>query len=552
MKQIDLGGMSFIELRENDMYYVDKTLLIRDILMMNRFGVYLFARPRRFGKTTNLSMLDAFFNRSFDSRIWFDGLAITKYPECMEQMNKYPVIHLDLGGTKAETKKEYLEKMRNAMALCFEPHRYLLESDKLRAPVRKIFETLDDGSITEARLKTAVQWLSLALSNEFGVKPVILIDEYDAAVSDAFGTKSHEPMMKFLKDLMYSTVKGNPYRGMVYITGVMQIAKASIFSDLNNVSVFNIFSEMGDERFGFTESEVKKALKDYRHSNKFDEAKKWYDGYRFGNAEVYNPFSIMNYISSGCKAEPYWISSGSTNIISDLLWNVDSDNIDKVIGLVTGGSVETDLASELAYDEVMDKDEYLYSLMAMSGYLKAVPLENGKFKVSIPNEEVRLKVDKMVSSVGRVDTKYFKGFIQATIDGDAAEMEEYFQDVLLHGNYLNLKENAYEVIMMTLMHSLIGRYHVRTEHKGGFGRTDIVLEPKTKGEQYRVFELKVSKTARKLDKDAHEAIGQIHEEQYYFGMPGDVMLYGISFYGNQLKVLTETVHNDEKGRPLKK
>lgn len=551
MKQIDLSGLSFAELREKDKYYVDKSLLIKDILDTNDCGVYLFTRPRRFGKTTNLSMLDAFFNRSYDSKPWFDGLAISNCPECLEYMNKYPVIHLDLGTTKASTKKEFLDGVRNAMALCFEPHRYLLKSKKLRAPVRKIFETLDDDTITEARLRTAVQWLSLALFNEFGVKPVILIDEYDAAVSDAFGKKSHKPMMEFLKRFMYFSVKGNPNRGMVYITGVMQIAKASIFSDLNNVSVFNIFSEIGEERFGFTEAEVKKVLKDFRHSNRIDEAKQWYDGYRFGEAEVYNPYSIMSYVANKCKPEAYWIASGSTTIISDLLWNVDSENMDKILGLITGGSVETDLASELAYDEIMDKDEYLYSLMAMSGYLKAVPSKSGKYEVSIPNEEVRLKVNKMVSSVGKVNTKHFRGFIQATIEGDAAMMEEHFQDVLLHGNYLNLKENAYEVIMMTLMHSLIERYNVRTEHKSGFGRTDIMLEPKVKGEQYRVFELKVSKSAKNLEKDAREAIKQIHDEQYYFGMPGDVMIYGISFYGNQLKVLTETVHNDEKGRRQK-
>lgn len=179
---------------------------------------------------------------------------------------------------------------------------------------------------------------------------MILIDEYDAAVSDAFGKDSHRPVLSFLRKLLYSSIKGNDNRGMVYMTGVMQIAKSSIFSDLNNVSVYNIFSEMGDERFGFTESEVREMFSYYGHPEKFDEAKEWYDGYRFGNAEVYNPYSIMNYVSRGFKPGPYWIDSGSASIISDLLWSVDSQNFENITSLVTGSTIDTVMTPDLAYD----------------------------------------------------------------------------------------------------------------------------------------------------------------------------------------------------------
>ncbi len=181
--------------------------------------------------------------------------------------------------------------------------------------------------------------------------------------------------------------------------------------------------------------------------------------------------------------------------------------------------------------------------MALSGYLRAVPIGDGRYETSIPNSEVRMAVENLTSSVFPVDTGYFGQFVRATIDGDAATMEETFQDILLHGNYLNLKENAYEVIMMTLMHSLVKRYNVRTEHKSGFGRTDIVLEPRNDGDQYRIFELKVSRSADRLESDAKEAIEQIHRERYHLGMPGEVVLYGISFYGNTLKVLIEKVQD---------
>ena len=288
---------------------------------------------------------------------------------------------------------------------------------------------------------------------------------------------------------------------------------------------------------------MERILKDFGHTEKMGEAKEWYDGYRFGNAEVYNPFSIMSYVSHGFKPEQYWIDSGSTSMITDLLWNVDSQNFEKVVDLVTGGRVETRLDHMLTYGRIMNKDDHLFSLMALSGYLRAVPIGDGRYETSIPNNEVRMAVENLTSSVFPVDTGYFGQFVRATIDGDAATMEETFQDILLHGNYLNLKENAYEVIMMTLMHSLVKRYNVRTEHKSGFGRTDIVLEPRNDGDQYRIFELKVSRSADRLETDAKEAIEQIHRERYHLGMPGEVVLYGISFYGNTLKVLIEKVQD---------
>ena len=248
MKQIDLGGLSFAELREDDKYYVDKTLLIKDILGTNDKGVYLFTRPRRFGKSMNLSMLDAFFNMRYKGNTWFDGLAISDYPEFESYKNAFPVIHIDLGNAKADTYEGFIDGMRVAVGTCFESHRYLLEDDHLRPSIRKLFDSLEDMSTGESILIRSILILSRTLMDRFGVKPIILIDEYDAAVSDAFGSESHEPMMSFLRSMMYASIKGNPYRGMVYVTGVMQIAKQSIFSDLNNIVVNNVFSEQSDER----------------------------------------------------------------------------------------------------------------------------------------------------------------------------------------------------------------------------------------------------------------------------------------------------------------
>ncbi len=566
MKGISTGGLSFAELRERNKYYVDKTLLIKDLLDGGRRGVYLFTRPRRFGKSTNLSMLDAFFNLRYEGKTWFDDLEISKYPEFDRYKHAFPVIHLDLGNTKAQSYDSFLNKMQSAVRNAFEPHRHLLEWPGLREPLRKMFDTLDDKTTERDDLAESINLLSAALTAFHGRKPIILIDEYDCAVSDSFGEESHKPMLDFLKDLMYDSIKGNDNRQMVYMTGVMQIAQQSMFSDLNNLTVNNIFSEISDERFGFTEDEVKAALEYYKGKGKFDEAKQWYDGYMFGKAEVYNPYSIMRYISSGFKPSPYWKDSGSNAVFMKLFKSMNSDNLASITELLTGSSIVEELTPSLTYGTVTTGNKSLYSLMAMAGYLKAVPLEEDRsrpppkpgepepdemFEISIPNEEVRKAVKSMIETVVPINTGYFTEFVRAVLDGDAKGMEERFEDVLLHGNYLNLKENAYEVIMMTLMHSLVGRYRIETERKSGFGRTDIILWPKDDTVPPMVFELKKSKKAEDLEADAEEAIGQIHDRRYYRGMPGDVMIYGISFYSNALKVLTETVHNDARGIPMK-
>ncbi len=551
MKQISLGGLSFADIRAKDKYYVDKTLLIKDILDGDSDGVYLFTRPRRFGKTMNLSMLDAFFNIQYKGNTWFDGLAISDHPEYGRYKNAFPVIHLDLGNAKADTYDGFIVGVRNAMSLCFEPHRHLLDSEKLREPVARIFKTLDDGSVTEGDLKTAVQWLSLALLNEYGVKPVILIDEYDAAVSDAFGTESHEPMMSFLRGLMYASIKGNPYRGMVYVTGVMQIAKQSIFSDLNNIVVNNVFSEDSDERFGFTESEVKNVLKDFGYADRFDTAKEWYDGYRFGDAEVYNPYSIMYFVSQECEEKAYWANSGRDVLIRDLLKSITDAKYTEIMKLVTGGTILSDIMEAFPYEVIKRSGKPLYSLMVMSGYLNAVVTDekdiygNTLYELSIPNEEVRRLVGDLMKSVYPVDTDDFVLFNKAILDEDASAMERTLTRVMAGASYLNLHESTYEAVVMTLIYALSARYRVKVEAPEGQGRVDILLSPKDRGNPFMIMELKVAEKRKDLNAKVDEAFKQIHDRRYYNGMEGRVILIGMAFWKQVPRIRIDSVMNGD-------
>ena len=553
MERINVGGLSFAELRDEGYYYVDKTLLIADILGGDPKGVYLFARPRRFGKTCNLSMLDAFFNIRFRGNTWFDGLEISDYPEYERFKNAFPVIHLDLGIADADDYDEFLVGLRKAVRDAFEPHRYLLEWSELSDTLRNLFRIFGDETSTlpEGILKFSVNNLSEALARYHGTAPIILIDEYDRAVSNAFGEESHRGIMSFLAKFMYASIKGNPNRGMVYITGVMQIAKQSIFSGLNNIVVNNVFSKKSDERFGFTESEVKKALEDFDCGDRFDVAKQWYDGYRFGNAEVYNPFSIMNFIDQGCEEKAYWVGSGRDVLIRDLLNSITSEKYTEIMKLVTGSTIKSDLTEAFPYEIIKKSGKPLYSLMVMSGYLNAVEAEekdaygNTLFRLSIPNEEVRRLVGDLMKSVYPVDTDDFAVFNKAILDEDAPAMEKTLTRIMAGASYLNLHESTYEAVVMTLIYALSSRYRVKVEAPEGQGRVDILLSPKVQGIPFMIFELKVADKKKDLNAKVTEAFEQIHDREYYNGMEGRVILIGMAFWNQVPKVRIDSVMNGD-------
>lgn len=538
MQQIDLGGMSFAEIRERNKYYVDKTGLIADILENDDNRVYLFTRPRRFGKTTNLSMLDAFFNIRYKGNSWFEGLEISEHPEYSGYMNAFPVIHIDLGVADADEYGEFLAGMRKAVRDAFSSHRDLLSWPELSDTVRSLFNIFESETtpLNPDMLESSVSSLSEALAEFHGKPPVILIDEYDRPVSDAFGKESHERMMSFLTKFVYASVKANPNRQMVYITGVMQIAKQSIFSGLNNIVVNNVFSKKSDERFGFTESDVRRILSDFGFSDRFDLAKKWYDGYRFGDAEVYNPYSIMNFVSEDCREYPYWVQSGRDVLVKDLLKSISSENYSNIMELVTGGSMESELVDSFPYETIGKSGEPLYSLMVMSGYLNAVPTGklgihgNELFEISIPNEGVKRLVGRMMNSVYPVDVSDFVLFNKALIEKDPAAMERTLARIMSGASYLNLREATYEAVIMTLVHALSSRYRVKVEAPEGQGRVDVLLWPLVRGEPGIVFELKTAGRKKDLNARVDEAFAQIHDRRYCDGMEGRVILVGMAFW----------------------
>ena len=545
VKKIDTGGYSFARIREEDCYYVDKTLLIKDIFDEDIGGIYLFTRPRRFGKTLNLSMIDAYFNINYRGNTWFDGLAISEHPELDGYKNSFPVIHMDLRNAKTgsnQTYEDFIEKIGVILYGIFDRFRYLLESDKTDNDKKALFEKILRMDISPDQMQMCIPMLCSMLRMYHGKKVIVLIDEYDRAVSDSFGSESHRSILDFLGGFLEPILKNNPDVQMAYVTGVMQIAKESIFSGINNITVNNTFSVRSDERFGFTETEVKNILAYYGHPEKFEEIEEWYDGYRFGNKDVYNPFSIMNYVSNGFLPDAYWANSGGDSVVRWLLEKTTDENFGMIRDLVMGRSICMGLSDSLIYEDVRSSNKSIFSLMTMSGYLKAVRTDDGFYDVSIPNREVRGVVKTAVEHMVPVDSEVFDKFNIAVLKGDVKDMERSLQHILLGASYLNLtSEYSYQLVLMTMMYSLSRRYDIRTETEEGNGRVDIIMIPKAEGTTPIILELKKVDSENHLDKGLDEAMGQIHEKKYYAGMKGETILIAIAFWGKFPRIRTETV-----------
>lgn len=546
LKQIDTGGLQFRDIREDDKYYVDKSMLIADILGTNDRGVYLYTRPRRFGKSTNISMLDAFFNLRYPGNKWFDGLEISEHHEYDGYRNVFPVIHLDLKDALPRISDTdavyYLQRVRSVLSNALAGFAYLLDSPSVSEPDRSRLRSILDGSVEEASLVDSLRVLCRMLEAHHGAKVVVLIDEYDHAVTRTFGRSVQKDVLDFLGSFMSSTLKSNPSLQFAYVTGVMQVAKAGIFSGLNNLSVNNVFSRMSDERFGFTEDEVRGILEYYGRSDKIGEAREWYDGYRFGEAEVYNPFSIMSYASSGFVPENYWANTSSDTSVRWALDRVDADGAETLLNILAGESPECRLSPSLSFEELNYTDARgLFSLMVMAGDLKAVPLGDDNYSLSLPNNEVRDAVNTLLSVSRRQKDPGFARFNNALLEGDAETMAEVLQQILLSGSYMNLTHPVYQAVLYTIMQAIAGFYSVETEDDEGNGRSDIVLKPRRKGDTPIIIEIKTSKTEEGLDREVGEALRQIHSRRYYLGMSGKVILVGMAFWGKVPRVATEII-----------
>ena len=544
MKSVPIGIDDFKELRENDGYFVDKTVLIEDIISKKNTKVFLFTRPRRFGKSLNMSMIDAFFNLKYNGNTWFDGLKISDSERCSGEKNKYPAILISLKGLESDDYETFVEEFRARIVDVFAKFDYLLDSD-LNRNLLEVFRRNSEGTSSETDLKNSLMNLTRLLEAYHHEKVIVLIDEYDNPIQHSYGMESQDKIIDFMRGLMTNALKTNESLKFGVVTGVMQIAKESIFSGLNNLYVNNIFDRDFDECYGFTEDEVKEMLSYYRHPEKFDECKEWYDGYVFGNAEVYNPWSVINYVNSGFEPKRYWAGTSGNDVIKTLLQCADDDVWDDLERLSKGEVVNKRLNPYIVYERIENNPGSIYSLMAMSGYLKAKETDYG-YDLSIPNKEMFEVYSEMIMGLygGNDMAGTVLDLFKAMQKNDTDSMERMIHDLMkttISSKVLD-NEHSYQAYLIGMMMGFCGNYEIYGDTlESGDGFADIIFRKKKGPGCNLVLELKKSGSEDDLQKDAERAMQQILDKDYAHSLEGKTLLYGISFHSKKPYIISKTL-----------
>ena len=541
MLAIPSGVDDFRKIREGGYYFVDKSELVSDIVN-DRSEVFLFTRPRRFGKSLNLSMIDAFFNLEYKGNKWFDGLKVNSHPEVEEHRNAYPVIRLCMKDLVADDVEGFNGRLKLMLKSVYRGFKYLRDSDLVDEDLRR--EYFSAGDLSDMQMERSVISLCQMLEQYHGVKPIVLIDEYDNPVNNAFNRDFYAGVMGSLRRFYSLTLKGNPHMSFAVVTGVMQIAKESIFSGLNNLRVDNVFSKKFDERYGFTEPEVKDLCTYYGHPEKFEEAKEWYDGYRFGDAEVYNPWDILMYIRNDFEPGTYWADTSGNDILETFLDGLDDGTYGNLVALGNGKTVSKQIYPSVSMRDVDGDLDAVYSVMAVTGYLNAVPKGDNDYRLSIPNRELYKVFYENVTRPLKMDVRIaMRKFLGSMERKDVPKMEESLF-MLFSKNFpdILLKDEAdYRLVLATIALGRGGRYDVGIEREAGNGRADIIMRRNDPRYPNIVVELKKSRSddPEDLEKMAEEGLRQIRTREYYRSLKGKTYLYGVCLQNKKAKVLFE-------------
>ena len=558
-KKIPVGIENFQDMRKFNFYYIDKTNLIEQLLD-NWSTVTLFTRPRRFGKTLNMSMLRSFFELGTDKSL-FDGLYISKNKElCEEHMGKYPVIFFSLKsveGLKFENARYRIIEMIGREAQRYE---FLAESDKLSENEKaqyKALIALDNGKYTmdDDILISGIQMLSHLLYKHYGQKTVILIDEYDVPLDKAFENGYYKEMVSLIRGIFGMALKTNDSLQFAVLTGCLRISKESIFTGLNNFEVLSILNTQYDEAFGFTDGEVKQILEDYDLSDHYPDVKEWYDGYHFGNTDIYCPWDVIRYCKNLCAdsaalPEDFWSNSSGNAMVRRFIDKADIRTKNEIERLIAGEDIEKDISQELTYDEIDKSIENLWSVLFTTGYLTHKGCtESGRYRLAIPNKEVRnlfiRKIREWFSDVTRNDGKTLEEFCNAFVDKDPGKIEQIVGDYLW--NTISIrdtattkakKENFYHGILLGLL-GYKASWLIKSNAESGTGYSDILVEVPDNRTGI-VIELKYAEDGD-MDAACSRALEQIEEKEYVDKLRQDGMRnfirYGIACFKKDCKVV---------------
>lgn len=560
--KLPVGIEDFAEIRQAGFYYVDKTKFIEQLL--DGWGkVNLFTRPRRFGKTLNMSMLRYFFEIGADASL-FDGLQIAKNKKlCEEYQGKYPVIFLSFKNVEGLTFADAQYRLAELIAGEAERFAFLAQSDKLTENERSLYCGLT--AVREGRyalagevLVSALQLLSKLLSKHYGQKTIILLDEYDVPLDKAFQNGYYKEMVSLIRGMLGQALKTNEFLQFAVLTGCLRVSKESIFTGLNNLKVLSITDNRFDEQFGFTDAEVEQLLAAYNLADHLDETKAWYDGYRFGAADVYCPWYVINHVdvlrsNPLAKSQAYWINTSGNALVKLFIEMADKSTRDELERLVAGEAIEKHIRLELTYDEIDSSIDNLWSVLFTTGYLtqKGVT-EDGAYKLVIPNQEIRevykLQIQEWFKKKVFADTEQLQSFWQAFAMGDSEAVELFLNRTL--SNSISVfdakgrdeeRENSYHMLLVGL---LAGKsdWLVRSNVEAGEGFADIIVETDDLDDGV-IVELKYVQTMTAMEKSCAKALAQIRAKRYaeYLHNNGreKVLLYGIAFCKKKCRVMAE-------------
>ena len=569
-KKLPVGIEDFEEIRTEGFYYIDKTGLIRDLL--NNWGkVNLFTRPRRFGKTLNMSMLKNFFEIGADKTL-FDGLTISKEMAlCEEYLGKFPVIFIslkDVDGLRFEDARKRLIKKVGTEA---ERFRYLLDSDRLSVNDKEKYSALtamDKGQyvMDEAVLASSLEILSSLLCRHYKRKVILLIDEYDVPLDKAFQHGYYEEMVLLIRGLFGQALKTNEFLQFAVLTGCLRVSKESIFTGLNNFKILSITDARFDEHFGFTEAEVNQLLTDYQLEEHLAETKEWYDGYRFGNANLYCPWDVISYVDrllADPHAEPeaFWINTSGNDLVKRFIDKADKTTQNEIERLIAGEAIEKKVRLDLTYNELDSSIDNLWSVLFTTGYLTRTGRAiNGIYKLVIPNREVRevfiLQVQEWFRERMADDEKPMREFCRAFLKGEPKKIQKRLNIILNRMISVldakapaDKKENFYHGLLLGLLRSE-ENWLILSNAESGDGFSDILIEPEDPDAGI-VIEVKYASSVAGLEKACEEALKQIREKRYDERLRNDgrtdVLTYGIAFCRKRCKVVCERCRERNPG-----
>ena len=545
-------GISDYKRAVSEYYYVDKTLLIKEFLDRKTL-VTLFTRPRRFGKTLNMDMLRVYFEKTKeDTSVYFKDKAIWKMgKEYTKHQGKYPVIFLTFKDVKFDSWETTLEKIKGLLQEEFGRHIELLDSEKLETYEKDYFKTILSGEAGEVDLASSLENLSRMLYKHYEIAPIIIVDEYDTPIQEGYSKDFYENIINFMRNFFSGAFKDNRYLSFGFLTGILRIAQESIFSGLNNLSVDSIMDQEYDQFFGFTEKEVDELLSYYNVSSSKQELKDWYDGYLFGNTEIYNPWSVINYVARGCVPQAYWANTGKNEILAEVLHDATEDIIDKLYSLVKKEKVVVCINQNVVYRSLQNDPSNIYNLLFVAGYLKAEKKElqqDGFYicEATIPNKEIMIVYKKEILSylmnVGVIQQSTANKIAESLYTNNFTQLQNTLMEYMKKSiSYFDTSsESFYHGLVLGLMAMLDSRYKILSNRESGEGRYDIALIPTDTNYPAFIMELKWKNHLDKetLNELAKKALKQMDDKHYENEILNEckvkIIKIGIAFSGKDV------------------